>query len=67
MILEITGKKGKVEKIYADPKPGEKGRLPAELKDLQCDMSKAKKILGHIPKVRLKQGLRRQISRAKRK
>lgn len=67
IILETTEKKGKVEKIYADPKPGEKGRLPAELKDLQCDMSKAKKHLGHVPKVRLTQGIRRQISLAKQK
>jgi nucleoside-diphosphate-sugar epimerase len=67
MILEVTGKKGKLERIYVDPEPGEKGRLPAELKDLQCDMSKARKLLGFIPKVTLQQGICRQVSMAKKK
>lgn len=62
LIIKVTGKEGKLEKKHIDPKPGEKGRLPAELKDLQCDMTKAKKILGHKPRMGLSQGIREQIS-----
>ena len=44
-----------------NPKEGERGRKPAELLALYCDMSKAKRVLGYTPKIKLEEGLQKQI------
>jgi UDP-glucose 4-epimerase len=51
LIIELFGKKGKMKPVFAEPRIGEVERLIA-------DASKAKKILGWIPKYNLRDGLK---------
>lgn len=50
-IVELCGKKGKIEPVHVAPRPG-------EIKKMIADYSKAKKLLGWKPKYTLERGLK---------
>jgi nucleoside-diphosphate-sugar epimerase len=51
MIIELCGKKGKLKPVHVEPRIG-------EVKKLIANASKAKEVLGWIPKYNLKEGLK---------
>ena len=61
MIIRLSGR-GSVAPKFEDPKPGEKGRKPGELKHLVLDIKKASKLLNFKPKIKLERGLEEYIN-----
>jgi len=61
MILRLSGKDS-IEPKFEDPKPGEKGRKPGELKHLVLDIEKARRLLDFEPKIKLESGIEEYIN-----
>jgi len=54
MIIDLCGKRGSIEPVHVEPRIGEVNRLIA-------DATKAKKLLGWVPKYSLEEGLKEFI------
>jgi len=61
MIIRFSGQNS-IELKYEDPKPGEKGRKPGELKHLVLDIKKARNLLNFEPQIKLERGIEEYIN-----